>query len=162
MLGSIASLKHSLRRAPTSYHFESQWRLTGGRQHHSCMDLRTGSDLQRSGTGVGPGSESKMGHIRMGTFKQGRTCKGPGPGSDPVPNWNTGVRATMASTYVRFGLSSASCESQHKSPQDIVTTHWSAMLLSSSCDSPVNAVQLLCRWMRVCDCEKTGQASAIC
>jgi len=54
---------------------------------HSFMDLRTGSDLQRSGgTGVGPGSESKMGHICMGTFKQGRTCKGPGPGSDPVPN----------------------------------------------------------------------------
>jgi len=57
---------------------------------HSCMDLRTGSDLQRSGTGVGPGSGSKMGHICMGTFKQGRTCKGPGPGSDPVPDWKSG------------------------------------------------------------------------
>jgi len=53
---------------------------------HGCMDLRTGSDLQRPGTGVGPGSESNMGHICMGTFKQGRTCKGPGLGSDLVPN----------------------------------------------------------------------------
>jgi len=61
-----------------------------GLQKHSCMDLQTGSDLQRSGTGVRPGSESKMGHICMGTFKQGRTCKGPGPGSDPVPNWKSG------------------------------------------------------------------------
>ena len=53
---------------------------------HSCTDLRSGSDLQRSGTGVGPGSELKMGHICMGTFRQGPTCEGPGPGSDPVPN----------------------------------------------------------------------------
>lgn len=68
-------------RAPALHSLDSQ---------NSCMDLRTGSDLCRSGTGVGPGSELKMGHICMGTFKEGRTCKGPGPGSGPVPNWKSG------------------------------------------------------------------------
>ncbi len=56
-------------------------------QKHSSMDLWTGSDLQRSGTGVRPGSESKMGHICMGTFKQTgldlqRSGTGVGPGSE--------------------------------------------------------------------------------
>ena len=67
---------------------------------HSCMDLRTGSDLQRSGTGVGPGSESKIGIVCMGTFKQGWTCKGPGPGSDPVPNWKSGGPCNYATVCI--------------------------------------------------------------
>ena len=81
------------------------------RMQHSCMDLRTGSDLQRSGIRVGPAKVRDQGRTRFriedGPYLYGdlqtrsdlqRSGTGVGPGSELKITWQE-VRATMGCNH---------------------------------------------------------------
>jgi len=58
----------------------------------------------------------------MGTSKQGRTCKGPGPGSDPVPNWKSGGPCNHGAMQSRYATVAAHLqlplEEEHQPPRE--------------------------------------------